>query len=586
MKKNIAPSRVWFSLALTFGVAVACVVITVTSFFLVYHGKVLPGVRVHALMLENRTQPLTVSILEKYFEAYEQNQFLFTNGAVRQAVPIQDLGIHFSAEKTAERAFSIGRTGSPLKRFQEILQVYREGVVVSPEVLVDVGKFTEKIAEITQPLVHEPISARYQWENNTLVIVPDKEGTRVDNEALVSTLTERARIFSFGEVMVPLVSAQPAIRTADAESLKSTMAAAITHPVVLSYQGREWRPDAARLLTLIQPQRTTGGAVVLDVSHSALDEYLLELGKEIELPPKEGKFEESGGRVTAFEFPQDGIGINKEKVREELPAQLLGSGAVAYAIPVIVTKAEGAANRYGITALLGEGTTNFAGSASGRIQNIGIAASRVSGFLVPSGAIFSFNAAVGEISGRTGYAEAYIISDRRTILGTGGGVCQVSTTLFRAAFNAGLEIIERHPHAYRVKYYEPAGLDASVYGPYLDLQFKNNTPQHVLMVSYFNPASSELTYRIYGTNDGREVQIAGPSITNGAGAPAPRYQEDASLAPGEVKQVDFPAQGAYATVSRIVRRDGKELINEVVKSTYSPWQAVFLVGPDDDDDEG
>ena len=165
------------------------------------------------------------------------------------------------------------------------------------------------------------------------------------------------------------------------------------------------------------------------------------------------------------------------------------------------------ASDLGITELVHEESSYFFGSSSARIHNIEVAAGEFHGLLIAPGQTFSMAASMGDVSLDAGYTEALIIFDGRTIEGVGGGVCQVSTTLFRAAFFAGFPIVERHPHAYRVSYYEKtagnrrdpnlAGLDATVYVPIVDLKFTNDTPYWLLMETYVNRSASRITWKFY-----------------------------------------------------------------------------------------
>jgi vancomycin resistance protein YoaR len=240
------------------------------------------------------------------------------------------------------------------------------------------------------------------------------------------------------------------------------------------------------------------------------------------------------------------------------------------------------ANTFGVKELISSGYSEFAGSATGRIHNIALAAGRLNGVLIKPGETFSFNEAVGDISAATGYQSAYIIKDGRTVLGDGGGVCQVSTTLFRAALNAGLPIIERHAHAYRVHYYEEAGfkpgLDATVYGPTYDLKFKNDTPASILIQTKTDVTNLSLTFDLYGTSDGRKAQISNQKLWGVTQPPPDLYQDDPTLARGVVKQVDFAAWGANASFDYLVTRNGQTLQKDTFVSNFRPWQAVYLRG--------
>src|SRR3989344_2922167 len=153
--------------------------------------------------------------------------------------------------------------------------------------------------------------------------------------------------------------------------------------------------------------------------------------------------------------------------------------------------------------------------------------------------------------------------------------------MFRAVLDAGLPIVTRHPHAYRVYYYEqdrPVGFDASVFQPSLDFQFKNDTPNHVLVATSWNLDEQTLTFKLYGTPDGREVEITEPVVTNEIAPPEALYQDDPTLDKGVVRQVDFSAWGATAQFSRTVTRGGEILSQDTFKSTYQPWRAIYLVG--------
>src|SRR6185436_1686958 len=246
------------------------------------------------------------------------------------------------------------------------------------------------------------------------------------------------------------------------------------------------------------------------------------------------------------------------------------------------------AEQLGITQLLLSETSYFYGSSEERRQNIEAASSRFHGVLVAPGETFSMGETMGDVSLENGFAEALIIYGGRTIKGVGGGVCQVSTTLFRAAFNAGFPIVERTPHAYRVSYYEEtasgavdpglAGLDATVYFPLVDFKFTNDTPYWLLMETYMG--SGSLTWKFYSTKDGRSVTYDTTGPTNVKPAPTPLFEENPELKKNEMKQVDWAANGADVTVNRTVWKNGAIYFQDTVSTHYEPWQAICQYGPD------
>lgn len=229
----------------------------------------------------------------------------------------------------------------------------------------------------------------------------------------------------------------------------------------------------------------------------------------------------------------------------------------------------------GITGLVGEGRTNFAGSPPSRAHNIYLASSKFDGLQIPPGTVFSFNRALGPVTYATGYQKAWVIRGNQTVWDVGGGVCQVSTTLFRAAYFSGLPMVERHPHSYQVGYYKPTGLDAAT-APPKDLRFRNDTPGHLLIQTSIQ--GNDLIFRLFGTRD-REVTWQGPVILWRTPALPTRYLYDATLPAGYRRQIDFAAEGALVRVYRTVRLHGKESRQDVLESRYRPWGAVYLVGP-------
>jgi vancomycin resistance protein YoaR len=174
-------------------------------------------------------------------------------------------------------------------------------------------------------------------------------------------------------------------------------------------------------------------------------------------------------------------------------------------------------------------------------------------------------------------------------------VCQVSTTLFRTAFFGGYPIVERTPHAYRVYYYEQsasgyesnlAGLDATVYFPLVDLKFTNDRPYYLLMEVYVAPNSQRITWKFYSTDDGRSVDWATTGTLNVVPAPEALFQESPDIAKDEIKQVDWPADGADITVTRTVLRGGITLFSDVFQTHYQPWQAICEYGSGTEDPQG
>ena len=317
--------------------------------------------------------------------------------------------------------------------------------------------------------------------------------------------------------------------------------------------------------------------------------YSATLKESVEREPVNATFVYKNGRVEEFNPAINGLKLPVEETSEVLVKALFeletSSEEISklqlpiMAIPPEITIED--VNSLGIKELLGRGTSTFHGSIANREYNIALASSRISGVLIAPGETFSFNKMVGDVSGATGYRQSYIIKEGRTILDDGGGVCQVSTTLFRAALDAGLPIVERRAHSYRVYYYEQnskPGYDATVFFPTVDLKFKNDTPDHILIQTKADTKANSLEIELYGTADGRIATTSNHRLWDVNPPPPDLYQDDPTLPSGTIKQVDWKAWGAKAKFDYKVTQDGVTIFEKTFYSNFKPWQNVFLRG--------
>ncbi len=324
---------------------------------------------------------------------------------------------------------------------------------------------------------------------------------------------------------------------------------------------------------------------------SAIKETLSHLSDLHEKAPLNAKFRFENGKAVEFAKEENGLHIEdkqalssidkllKESIRNPARSRVEVKKTV---LKPTVTLAQ--TNTYGIEELIGEGTSDYTHSIPQRIHNLLLGTSRFNGVLIPKGATFSFNETVGDISSTTGYQPAYIIMAGKTVLGDGGGICQVSTTLFRAVLNAGLPIEEYHAHAYRVGYYEndaKPGLDATVFGPTVDFRFINDTPASILIQTTADEENHLLSFKFYGKKDNRTVELTTPRIYDVTSPPEAHYQDDPTLKKGVVKQIDFAAPGTRSSYSYKVTRGNVVTFQKDFLNWYKPWRAVYLVGTAD-----
>jgi len=356
-----------------------------------------------------------------------------------------------------------------------------------------------------------------------------------------------------------------------------------------------WRiepEDLAKLIIIERKDDGTSAEYQVSVNQQAMSNYLSSLAPVVHTEPVNARFifNDDTRQLDLLQPMVVGQDLNIPASLEAINTALgAGNHTVTLVLDAVdpLVRDDATAESLGITELVSMETSYFYGSDPGRVQNITLASQAYHGLLVAPGETFSMASYLTDISLENGYAEAPIIYGNETIQGVGGGVCQVSTTLFRTAFYGGFPIVERHAHAYRVGYYEQsangsrnpnlAGLDATVYFPFVDLKFVNDTPYWLLMETYVYGYS--LTWKFYSTSDGRTVEWNTTGITNVVAPPEPIYRENPDLPTGTIKQVDWPVEGATVIVNRTVYKNGTVYFTDTFRTDYVPWGAIYEYGP-------
>ncbi|HEU5012435.1 MAG TPA: VanW family protein [Roseiflexaceae bacterium] len=230
--------------------------------------------------------------------------------------------------------------------------------------------------------------------------------------------------------------------------------------------------------------------------------------------------------------------------------------------------------------LLGQATTGYRTSASEREFNIARATEMFDGVIVAPGEEYSF-ANSGDFSEDAGFVDGYAIVDGKLEKVIGGGLCQVSTTMFRAVSNAGLAITSRTGHTYVVYFYENIlGFDATVFTPYVDFRWRNDTSGPVYIATSSDAQAATVTFQVYGVDDGRTVSYRGPVIRNVVQPGKPIWQFDPKLKPGEVQQLVHGRAGMDVNYYRTVTMpNGAIKHNDTFFTHYKPWEDYYTYGP-------
>ncbi len=546
-----------------------------------YQQRFYPGVKLAGLDLGGRDYGQAETVLRQHLAKlpsswcfrWQKNSWCFANAG---------FGFAYQLRSSLDRAWQLGRQGSWPQRFWKQLRLWRRPRDLDLAYQINRPDFEQKLALIAADLRQPAIPPTLKVSGQTVEVEKGRRGRELDRQRLEEEVKMALRRGRLPKAFVLPVKATgrfyppEQLATARQRALKL-----LSKTMVLQSERGTFVISGRELVRLV--------GFGQDWSPPGIDDYLKAIAVDVEAPARDALFQFKRGRVVAFRPAQIGWRLPRAPAREAMIGclQQLAAGKshclvdlkLVKVMPKITTANS---NRLGIRELVAEGKSYFHGSSLNRIHNLSLASQRLNGMLIAPGETFSFNKAVGEISAATGFKSAYIIQNGRTILGDGGGVCQVSTTLFRALLHAGLPIVERHAHAYRVHYYEeksPLGLDATVFAPSVDLKFKNDYSSYLLIQTKVDARQASLLFQIYGSRDGRRVSISPTRSWDWRPAPPPRYQDDPTLPPGAVKQVDWAAAGIKVAVDWVVRRQGKILRQQTFFSNYRPWRAVFLRGP-------
>lgn len=484
-------------------------------------------------------------------------------------------------DKTVDRAYNYSNSGNLLLDIQSKIKLVFKPINLPLEINYNQKEFSEILNIIAKPIETKPLSPSAKVLNNQVVIEKGRNGTVADIDKAMGEVKQNLSFLKDKNVQIVFIETNEALNDDQANEYRQVAQKFIGSKIELKHEFDTFILSENELLSFIDP---TGNPI-----DNKIITKISDISRKINRNPQNSVFIVENGKVLEFTPSKDGVTVNESALTNNIKDsinQIINNGSKTISFEVAVIKNPAKiknedVNNLGINTLLGRGVSYYKGSIPNRVYNIELAQSKFKGILVAPNEVFSFNNVIGDISALTGYKSAYVIKDGKTVLGDGGGVCQVSTTLFRAILNAGLPIIERRAHSYRVGYYEQGfapGLDATIYYPTTDLKFKNDTQAYLLIQPVIDTKSSSLVFEIYGTSDGRVATVSKPIITSSTAPAADLYVDDPSLPMGTIKQIEYRAYGARVVFDYKVTRNGESLIDQKFVSSYRPWQAVYLRG--------
>ena len=568
------------------------------AFQLVYQGKIFPGLNVGWVDVGGKTPQQAVNALAQNYRYPEQGTLVLQDGEQVWEVSPGEVGLYFSHNYNAEMAYQIGRQGGFEDRLAAQIRVLLNGMTLAPRFVFDEREAADYLKDLAGEINQPTREASLSLQGVEVSVQPGQIGRELDIPSTLEGLRSQLSTLQDGTVALVVEETPPDILdvSAEANQVRGMLEAPLTLevPDAGDQDPGPWviKPeDLVEMMVIHRVDTGQGKTYRIKLDPDQLGAYLKEIAPSLKREAKNARmiFNDDTRHFNVLSQEVVGRRLNVDRSIAEIQDRLT---AGEHRVGLVVEKTRppvtdvNTTEELGVTELVSSHTTYFRGSDRSRINNIKTAAARFHGVFVAPGETFSMGEQLGDVSLEAGYSEAWIIYGDRTIKGVGGGVCQVSTTLFRTVFFGGYPVVERYPHAYRVKYYEQtaggynddyAGLDATVYFPLVDFKFKNDTEHWLLMETYV--VGNSLTWKFYSTSDGRKVEWSTTGIRKEKEPPDPVYEENPDLKKGQIKQVDWAVEGGTVTVKRQVYQDGQRLWSDTFRTKYQPWAAVCQYGP-------
>ena len=564
------------------------------SFTAEYQNKIYPGVWVGQIYLGGLTKDGATKIINSQIDIVNQNGIIFNYlnhktvllpTFVSPGGEFTDQIISFDTAQTVASAFSVGHSYNFLKDLTDKLLFgsYRRQIPLVVNVDQDKTKsaLQEGLSIYEIPAQNAKLQASFDSANNKYIfsVNPEKFGQIADYDKGIALLATNLTNLNNSQIVLESVKQEPTIYQAECLNIDTAANTFLTKaPFTLVYEDQLFTINKKILSKLLGLQKVDN-QIIVGLDSALLQQYLQDnLAPNINQPAQNSKFAIINGRVTEFQSSQDGVELDLASSSEKIINGLTsGTSTITLVVNIIRNEVQSDnVNNLGIKEIIGTGKSNFAGSPKNRRHNIKVGADTLNGLLIKPNEEFSTIKALGEIDATTGYLQELVIKENKTTPEYGGGLCQIGTTMFRAALATGLPITARQNHSYRVGYYEPAGTDATIYDPQPDLRFINDTGNYILIQARIE--GDFLYFDFWGIKDGRVATTTYPKIFNIVKPQPPQIAETLDLKPGEKKCTEKAHNGADAYFDYTVVYPNGDQKEERFRSHYVPWREVCLIG--------
>ena len=547
-------------IVLIFFAVCICTVVSYTALIYFYNtsSTAIRGVSINQINLyklnRNEARTMLQNITDSFL--YQKTQIRINEQSYEYTT--KDMGIQIDIEATLENASQYGRDTSFINNFVTQAKTSLSSKRAPLVPIIDQARFDAFIATHVAQFEKQPKDAGilYDTEKSEFKLIPEERGITIDKEAFKEKLLNNALYLSNDTILLAKIKAEPSITTSQLSPIQKEATRILNAGFEIKINNISQKIPRDTLASWIN---ITPDSPTITLNQDTIEQYITtHHSPEITKKPVNSRYIiTENGKLREAREGETGYVLDVTESAKSIMRSLENKGVIAILSikPIHPDISQDTAQALETLTLIGSGESQFLYSPENRIHNIKLGASKYQGIVIPPGAEFSFNEYLGRVTEAEGWLPSYVIENGEVVMGYGGGLCQVSTTLFRAALNAGLEITERRGHSYVIEYYGEPGLDATIYPPLLDLKFRNNTENYIVLQN--NIEGSNITFQIYGTDDGRTVQVTKPTHRDA--------QEDGSI---------------KSYVTQTVRdANGTIIHTKIFQSIYGPKKEAVNTNP-------
>lgn len=555
-----------------------------------YENRIYPNVALQDVDLSRATVAEAQTKVEaSYGRFFAQPVTIAYQGRTWQPT-LADIGVSIDVRRSINEAYRFGRGNGLLANLTQVATIYREGRNLPLRITVNENQLNAYLAGISAEIDKQGREATLAIADANVSSSDSVNGRMVLVDETRTEIVRGLRALKPQTIALRTSELRPQLTTEGIAEARRTVEAMLQTPMTLKFKDTTFELDQATVADMIVLQRVAqdgSSALNAQLDQEKLRKWTTKLANKIGRSSVEPRVNWNGGNLQIIREGRIGYKLDVDAAVEMI------NGAVATVtreldLPVQEVQPRVTAenlNTLGIRELVSTGKSDFTGSAAYRVTNIEVGVQKMHGILIGPGDEFSFNENVGNIDAANGFVEGYAIVGNRTQLEPGGGICQDSTTLFRAAFYAGLPFTSWTPHRFRISWYEKydtIGMDSTIFtggGP--DLRFVNDTGNWLLIQGYADRARGTVTFALYGTRvAGRTVERTQPEITNETPAPTqPVYVDDPEQPLGTFKQTDTARGGLDIEIWRVVKQNGEVLRREPFRTSFEAWPNIFVKNP-------